>query len=539
MNNLLKNYSLLAIFIGFTSCSNEEISQTVGVLPDETAMSDIGGHLYSNRTMSDKATIKFYEGDAAAVEDICFALTKPATADIEVKAVTNSDLVAIYNEEHNTKLEIFPPENISFENNGILTLSKGRKKSVPITMTVAPTGLDGETTYLLAVSLQKSDNDVDIQNKQQTLFYRVNLRKKKNTTVMNEGVKKIPPLLPNATTVFYVNTETYKPTVVGAIGTYRDEWGGETLYYSLGNIVNLKRSTIDYDVVSQKTSLALGNDLSYILENRDQYVRHLQEYGRKVCLCIENGGKGVGFCNMSDMQIASFVKEVKSVVERYHLDGVNLWDEDEKYKSEGMPQLTKTSYPKLIKAIREAMPDKLLTLVDKGNATEYFYDSSLCGGIEVGKYIDYAWHGYINQKEPLQIINPNPEGSAQEYSQYTRKSISGLEESKYGSVVFPFIINHNSGARMLAQENMLKWKTQNQKKSDILVFGFDMLAQEYQEKEGALRAILEIAIDSFMDDGTLWDFDWDDYWFTDVFYGPIWLDKQAGMPVNNGYQKDW
>ena len=60
------------------------------------------------------------------------------------------------------------------------------------------------------------------------------------------------------------------------------------------------------------------------------------------------------------------------------------------------------SIPNFIK-----VPDKLLTLVDKGNATKYFYDSGKCAGIKVGEYIDYAWHGYASSKDDLQIINPD------------------------------------------------------------------------------------------------------------------------------------
>ena len=41
-----------------------------------------------------------------------------------------------------------------------------------------------------------------------------------------------------------------------------------------------------------------------------------------------------------------------------------------------------------------------------GEATEYFYDVNRCGGIEVGKYIDYAWHAYDSGKEVVQIIEP-------------------------------------------------------------------------------------------------------------------------------------
>ena len=90
---------------------------------------------------------------------------------------------------------------------------------------------------------------------------------------------------------------------------------------------------------------------------------------------------------MNDTQIADFVRQVKDVIERYYLDGVNLWDEDSKYGKAGMPEMNTTSYPKLIKALREALPDKVLTLVDKGDATEYFYDVNKCGGIEVGHYM--------------------------------------------------------------------------------------------------------------------------------------------------------
>ena len=63
---------------------------------------------------------------------------------------------------------------------------------------------------------------------------------------------------------------------------------------------------------------------------------------------------------MNDAQIADFVYQVKSIIEHYYLDGVNLWDDDSKYGKAGMSAMNTTSYPKLIKALREALPDKLL-----------------------------------------------------------------------------------------------------------------------------------------------------------------------------------
>lgn len=133
---------------------------------------------------------------------------------------------------------------------------------------------------------------------------------------------------------------------------------------------------------------------------------------------------------MTDTQIADFTSQVKEVVELYKLDGINLWDEGSGYGKEGMPPMNTTSYPKLIKSLREAMPDKLLTLVDKEEPTEYFHDVTLCGGIEVGKYIDYAWHGYfLTMRLPKlsSLGKPNPPTAITKESQSQVLPLKNME----------------------------------------------------------------------------------------------------------------
>lgn len=280
--------------------------------------------------------------------------------------------------------------------------------------------------------------------------------------------------------------------------------------------------------------------MSYVLEHRDKYIRHLQEIGSKVCICIENGGKGIGFCNMNDAQIADFVYQVKSIIERYYLDGVNLWDDDSKYGKAGMSAMNTTSYPKLIKALREALPDKLLTLVDKGDATEYLYDVNKCGGIEAGKYLDYAWHGYFSPTEVVEAITPNPEGT-QVYSKYSRKPIAGLNLACYGSVNIPCYSDHNPAIRQLAAENIAKWKTAGYKKSNIIVYGGDLIGVEYGGYEQAVKAMLtEPSFQSFMDEGDSWNFVNDELVWGDALYGADFLDYQLKFgPDKNPYRKDW
>lgn len=43
------------------------------------------------------------------------------------------------------------------------------------------------------------------------------------------------------------------------------------------------------------------------------------------------------------------------MVELYRLDGINLWDKVSTYNKEGMFAMNTVSYPKLIKALRDAL----------------------------------------------------------------------------------------------------------------------------------------------------------------------------------------
>lgn len=542
MNNSFKYFAFAISLLAIASCTEDSIIPDVGELADETAMSIIGGQLRSERDLSNMITISLYEGDKTDPEKISYALTKPATSALTLKTIVDETLVDAYNLEYKTKYEALPIANVSIENDGTLSIVAGKQTSTPIEVAISTEGLEVEKTYLLALTVAEAVANVEAQSEKQKLYYSVYIQKKETTCEPGYGeVMEIPELLPNVTSVFYVNTETYQPLVMVAWGV-KTGFYGNSLYYSIGNIVNLKTATINYDTFSGRNLFSLVNDLSYVLEHSDKYIRPLQDYGRKVCLCIENGGKGVGFCNMNDTQIADFVAQVKEVITRYNfLDGVNLWDEDSKYGKTGMPETNTTSYPKLIKALREALPGKLLTLVDKGDATEYFYDVTKCGGIEVGKYIDYAWHGYFSPTEDLQIINPDPAGSAQTYSKYTRRPIAGLDEARYGSVNLPRYSIHNPNIRNLAAENICKWKTAGNKKSNILVFGSDLIGNEYGDRENAVAVMLSsYGFNVFMDDGKTWDFDNNKYQDGGTFYNSGALDYLvADSPDLNPYKKDW
>lgn len=235
-------------------------------------------------------------------------------------------------------------------------------------------------------------------------------------------------------TVFYVNTSMFDPRLANDM-VIETDWSGDSPKYGIGNIVNLRLASLNYDETSGQVSVLPSNDLRFILGHYTERVLPVQESGRKVCVCIESGAAKVGFCNLSDAQIEDFTASVKRMVDKYGLDGINLWDRGTGYDKEGGTEMNTTSYPKLIRTLRQALgKQKILTVVDYREPTAYFDDVQKTGGIAVGDYIDYAWHGYNNPNEFLQVVDPWAEDKPYHSKKYRGTKIAGLDHTRYGCI---------------------------------------------------------------------------------------------------------
>lgn len=496
---------LLLLTVGMAGCTEESISMDSAKLPDEMTIDNTAGVLRSVNTLTNKIVVDLTEGDQSAAEDIYYFLSQPAKAGLTVTAIADEKLVEDYNKANNTALDAFPVENVRFEGDGKLSIAVGEQESAKVRFTISTAGLDFDTPYLLPLTVTQMPTGVEGQAVKNILYYAISIRKKITTCNPSGPYEQIdiPPMLPNTLVVFYVNTSTYQPLIADIYGIVK---GNRTDFtqklYNIGNIVNLRTVTVDYDYDSERALLNLSGDMRDVLEQAEKFIRPLQEHGRKVCLCIENGKKGLGFCNMTDGQIADFTQQVKNVIDLYKLDGVNLRDEGSAYDKGGMPAMNTTSYPKLIKALRTSLPDKLLTLVDKGEPTEYFYDVDKCGGIRVGEYIDYAWHGYDNGKELVQIIEPwdidHP------YSEYTRKPIAGLTSEYYGSLTVPLYEKGDNSFKDNSVRRVVDWKMNKRKKNNIIVYAFDLTANEQNNYEHMVKYATANYISYMMDDGPYW-----------------------------------
>lgn len=169
-----------------------------------------------------------------------------------------------------------------------------------------------------------------------------------------------------------------------AVGSYIKSDGKSAIDY-----VTLFAGNISGPSPASWTETILWNDpdVSAILSNPEKYVRPNQNRGIKVLYGIQGNKTGLGFANLTDLQVEDFAGKVAAQVTATGLDGVELIDEWVEYGSRGYPFPNTSSYDKLVIRLRELMPDKIITMKDIGY-TANFSEEALAA-------IDFGYYAYF------------------------------------------------------------------------------------------------------------------------------------------------
>lgn len=453
-----------AALAGLMACDADTVEQQGGKLPDKEPLETVSGMLRSGNSSEKTIDVLLTEGSGGFVmRNFYFQQTKPASDGLSLDAWIDATLLDDYNAAEEVERTLLPEANYEFPDGKALDLSPEAQRSALKRIKFSATGLAaGEYVLPLTVAGQ------DAPDANKTLYYNVSVRQPyTDEYALHDGHDLF--------FVFYINTNDFQPLLAQDYIMRKKLARGTTVawYDAVGNIINLRTVMLDYDAATGRALLNLGNDMRYVLDHAVKYIRPLQEHGSKVCISIEGSGKGLGFCNLTDGQIVDFVAQVKTVVEEFGIDGINLWDRGSEYGKEGMPAMNTASYPKLIKALREALGgEKLLTVTVYEEPTSTFWDTQATGGIAVGDYIDYAWSGYNRESEVPQLLDPwHPELAY--VSDYTQKPIANLPKERYGCINFPIYSTSSmeigTAINQILYTDMLDW-VPNYKPNNIIVF---------------------------------------------------------------------
>jgi hypothetical protein len=139
------------------------------------------------------------------------------------------------------------------------------------------------------------------------------------------GIKTIADTNANVKTAVYIEVNDDNPLNAGSYvledGTYLFDY----VILFAANIRN--RNRVNEDSGTEAAYLHLNENVQHILNNRNKYIKPLQDKGIKVLLGLLGDHDGITFSNLTDSDRAAFVADVAQVVNTYQLDGVDFDDE--------------------------------------------------------------------------------------------------------------------------------------------------------------------------------------------------------------------
>lgn len=440
LNSILHNRHAAA-FVLLTAllaaCKADPIEMEVGSGAAYDPVGKVRPGFYSPLASNDTMVLATVKPGEKFEDVLTFGLTKEAPADVEVEfsLFTDEEWLNFYNQLQHY-VDIGWGENhfsmwCSYLPDEVLTVPLGKKSIAAgeygLRFDIAfdlPKVLEG--TYQRMVVLQASYTDDGDQPKTVRYYYQLRYdpiaeksfdrRKKSDLAGFEEN-----PFLPYVTIL--INPSWLDPRSVREFDFARTkrvaaEGINETLSFEAVDAVEIWGATIGYDEEEQMPELQIDPNLFQLLHNNSKYLAPIRDDGIKVSVIVSGGGMGIGFCNLDDAQRASLVEQIRKMIVRYQIDGVNLYDEASGYGRNGMPDIDPASYAKFIRDLRTALPDKSITLTDVGEPSATLYETP--EGIRAGQYLDYAWTGkFLDWTDPYEANAP-------------RKPIPGLDRSKYG-----------------------------------------------------------------------------------------------------------
>jgi hypothetical protein len=190
-------------------------------------------------------------------------------------------------------------------------------------------------------------------------------------------------------------------------------------------------ANINYDTQAKKAVLYNNPNVTNVLNNRNTFIKPLQDKGIKVLLSVLGNHQGAGFANFTSRAAAKdFAQQLSNAVTTYGLDGIDFDDEYAEYGKNGLPQPNDSSFVMLLDELRKLMPAKLITLYNIGPAAA----RPSYGGKKTGDFVNYAWNPY--------------------YGTYSAPSFAGMAKSQLGPAAI--WINHTalSTAKQLVTRTM-------------------------------------------------------------------------------------
>lgn len=447
------------------SCTDEEFVREAGGLPTDTTLDGTAAQIVRMDCVD--GTLRMLDAD---IEDrLLCRLSRPATHAMALKVEVDPNAVETYNKEHETAYPLFPTGQVTLLYQ--TTIPEGAGESDPVRVLFERADVEAGV-YLLPLKAAIDDQAVRQDDAAMRFCYVVQVYEDKEPGVLDKW-----PFL----TVGYINTEQMSPLYADGFFFIKETKLSPPISRTEKtwlDLVPLRTSRITLDDAG-RVSLELGPDLQYVFHNREKYIVPIQRGGRKVLLCIHGCLRA-----LDDAQVADAAYRIGKVVEEFRIDGINFFDMGDSYDKPGAPAIIPSSYAKLIKATKETLGERLVTVACDAPSTEELAVEQ--DGVKAGQYIDYAWSGIFDK-----AVDAYSEGAE-------LRPIAGLQRTRYGGC---FLQTHSD-----ALQSELSWELGDAIKDlyfnhteSANVFAFWDLPTNQQGTEAGPLSLFNIMLSSIKD----------------------------------------
>lgn len=187
-------------------------------------------------------------------------------------------------------------------------------------------------------------------------------------------------------------------------------------------------ANINYNTATQKAVLSFNTQVTSALNNRATTIQPVQAKGTKVLLSILGNHQGAGVCNFPTQAAATeFAQQLANAVNTYGLDGIDFDDEYADYGTNGTGQPNASSFVYLVTALRDLLPNKIISFYYYGPAASRLSYN----GVTVGSKVNYSWNAV--------------------YGTYSVPNVAGLSKASLGPAAVDIQSTSASTAATLAQ----------------------------------------------------------------------------------------
>lgn len=422
MKYLKSKYWIAAFMLAgslLTACS-EDI--TVGTLDENrysTGDGSVMGYISDNNGKRMFSNVEFRDAGDMYLQ---LKTTAKLASEATVAVSYDETILTEYNNTYGTTYEVFPQAKVILADGGTISLNKGSEQSAAMKISYTSDGsLSPEKSYVIPLRMKVTSGDFKLAEADQTrMIFIKDLTGIPDCTKYVDGapgVKVFSCMEVNDTNplnnLSFTLASNGKPLVDALI---------------------IFSANINYNEETGRVYIFNNENVKAILDNREKYLKPLQDRGIKIILGLLGNHDRSGIANMSKETAQEFAKEVKAMCDAYQLDGIFVDDEYSNYEysniTPGFVYPGKEPAARLCYEVKKIQPERWVVAYCYSTT----YGLPAIDGMNSGEFVDYALHDYGGSSDLTSYFPGMPKSNmglySQEFSQGRTASESNLKRMR-------------------------------------------------------------------------------------------------------------